>query len=101
MTLPDQSYTVKELFHRFRKGLPMTDRTREPIYADDSNEVDLEKVANMSKMDKADLSAELARQHDATITQLEQDKEQRDADALAKKVAEENALKNAGEPGKA
>jgi len=99
LTLPDQSYTVKQLFDRFRKGLPTQAQQREGTFADDSNEVDLEKVVNMSRMDKADLAAEIESQTKATVEQLERDKEARDEELKAIQVAEKDA--NDKKPGAA
>lgn len=74
MTIPDQSYTVKQLFERFRKGLPVDTLNREAVWntSDESLEVDLEKVGRMSAMDKADYSAELRENLKAEIEDRKQ-----------------------------
>lgn len=97
MTLPDQSYTVKELFQRFRKGLPIKASQSEPIWAGEENEVDLEKVSRMSRMDKADLSAELAEQNAAQEEQILSEKKQRAEER--KKKAQQQQQQNPPEPG--
>jgi len=67
-TVPAQSLTVPELFERFRKGLPVTANTRQPVYTD-SNE-DLEKLSRMSAMDKYDMAAEMSQQAKQTEREL-------------------------------
>lgn len=59
LTVPDQNYTVKELFERFARGLPVQASRQTPIFLGEENDVDMEKLKNMSVMDKADLSDEL------------------------------------------
>lgn len=98
-TLPDQSYTVRELYHRFAKGLPLEGSNREGVYLDEENEVDIEKVNSMSAMDKFDLSNEMAQENQerkaAILEKREQAKreqEQKEA-AVAKKTEPENPPK--------
>lgn len=102
-TIPDQSYTVKELFKRFAKGLPIHQQQREAVFLGEENEVDLHKVALMDSMDKADLSADMAARNRETEQEiLQAAKERRDAKAAqeAAKAAEE-AAKAAGQAAKA
>lgn len=62
-TIPAQSYTVKQLFERFRKGIPVNVSNNNPIFADEENDIDLEKVNKMSIMDKLDLSKVMMEQN--------------------------------------
>lgn len=96
MTIPDQSYTVKQLFERFRKGLPVDTMNREAIYSQhEDDEIDLEKLSGLSKMDKADLAAELNAHHEAEIAADKERQAQRVRDAEAKKQAEAAQKKEA------
>lgn len=58
-TIPDQNYTVKQLFERFARGLPVQASRQQPVFLGEENDVDMEKIKNLSIMDKADLSDEL------------------------------------------
>jgi len=86
-TLPDQNYTVKELFTRFARGIPVQAARQEPIFLGEENNVDLEKVSKMSIMDKADLSDELLAKAEDIDQQLTEAKAKR-SEAKAKAEAE-------------
>lgn len=99
MTLPDQNYTVKQLFERFSRGLPVQGAKQNPIYLGEENDVDIEKVNNMSIMDKADLSDEM-RQRAEELEQLYNDTQAERSEAQ-KKLEEEKARQaEAAEPPK-
>lgn len=91
-TLPDQNYTVKELFQRFAKGLPIQASMQEPIYLGEENDVDLSKVKNMSIMDKSALADEMAEKAAIIDQDLTERKAKRSANA-AKAKAETEAAK--------
>lgn len=73
-TIPDQNYTVKQLFERFAKGLPISASRQQPVFLGEDNDVDMEKIKNLSIMDKADLSDELydrAQQLDQQVNEFQ------------------------------
>lgn len=87
VTIPEQSYTVPQLFERFRKGVPVNVEKRDPIYTD--SEIDLEKVNRLSRMDKIDLAETFADQATRQKMQLEE------AEEAQRLEAEENAIAEA------
>lgn len=96
VTIPAQSYTVPQLFERFRKGVPVNVDQRQPIYTDSN--IDLEKVNKLSRMDKLDLAADYAHTAKRQKTQLEEDEEaqrledeERAVQEAAKRLAESKA----------
>lgn len=91
VTIPDQNYTVKELFERFARGLPVQASRQQPIFLGEENTVDLEKVHKMSIMDKADLSAEMAERAKSIKQQLIDDEEKRSAEEEEKEAADKIA----------
>lgn len=100
-TLPDQNYTVKELFQRFAKGLPVQASRQQPIYLGEDNDIDLEKVNKLSIMEKADLSDELAAKAadiDQHLTDKKAERSEARAKAEAEKQAAEAARKAAEQP---
>jgi hypothetical protein len=61
VTIPDQSYTIKELLDRHRQGqLTDVDIGRDPVYYDhdDYDDPDVEKLGTMDLVDKAEFVAE-------------------------------------------
>lgn len=67
-TIPQQSLTVPQLFERFRKGIPVSTNTRQPIYTDSTE--DLEKLSRLSPMEKFDLSNEYRQQAEQINAEL-------------------------------
>lgn len=101
LTQPDQNYSVKELFTRFARGLPVQAARQQPIYLGEDNDVDLEKVAKLSIMEKADLSDEMAAKAEAIDQHLTEAKAKRSearAKAEAEKAAAEAAKRAAEQP---
>lgn len=92
MTVPDESYTIKELFERFARGQSTGARFREGSYNmddrnDDFDSPDLEKVKTMDPVDRDALANEVA-----TRTQGLQKKYVDDQNRLKQKQDEENKL---------
>lgn len=89
-TIPDQNYTVKQLFERFARGLPVQASRQQPVFLGEENDVDMEKIKNLSIMDKADLSDELydrAQDLDQAIkdVQVQRSEAQKDAEKVEAK----------------
>jgi len=88
-TQPDLNLTVKQLFERFAKGLPVQQSQNQGVYLGDENDVDMEKVSRLPVIDKADMADEVAAQVSELQTKAEQiQAERREAQ---KRKAEEAA----------
>lgn len=79
LTEPDQNYTVKQLFERFARGLPVLGAVKQPVFLGEENDIDLEKVNNMSHMEKSALADELAERAEFINNDLEQRKAKQSA----------------------
>jgi len=96
LTEPDQNYTVKELFQRFARGLPIQAAKQQPTYLHSEDEVpmdnvDIEKLSRMSRMDKLEQLDEIRLKAELLDTELA-DKEAERSEAH-KKAEEEKAAK--------
>lgn len=89
ITIPQQSLTVPELFERFRKGIPVSSNTRQPIYTESSE--DLEKLSRLSAMDKFDLSNEYRQQASQINAELKE--REREANERVKEAEKGEAEK--------
>lgn len=100
-TEPDQNYTVKELFHRFVRGLPVQASRQEPMFLGEENDIDLEKVSKLSAMDKSDLADEMAAKAEAidqTLTDAKAKRSEAKAKAEAEKASADAAKRAAEQP---
>lgn len=62
MAVPDQTYTVKELFERMARGLPLDDRiSSRPTYYDDDEDIDNPDPTQRPDFDLTDMQDEMSR----------------------------------------
>lgn len=82
MTVPDESYTIKELFERFSKGQSTGAPLREGIYNLDDKSVDfdspdLEKVKSMDLVDQSEIADQQAQRTRNLKTKYDDDQKRR------------------------
>lgn len=85
ITVPDESYTVKELMRRFTNGLPIAGAAKDPVYnGGDFDSIDMEKVGGMDPVDRTELAQQQAAKNKELKDKIESQQAEAEAKAKAK-----------------
>jgi hypothetical protein len=88
-TIPDDSFTIVELFERYKKGAPMPLGLERPIsYGDGQthNDLDLSRISRLDLVEVRDLATRVA----STAEALQSRKAQLEAEAAQRKADNDN-----------